>query len=111
MGQNANGLRTSSKTAGGNAAEPEQNAVVNVAGPEDRWPPQGKGATSTTYAYELNVNVYEPLIYLASDYTLKPGLAESWEPLDGTTRRFHLRHGATFHDGKPLTADDALWPW
>ena len=33
--------------------------------PEDQWPAQGTGAGSTTYAYRLNVNVYEPLVYLA----------------------------------------------
>ncbi|HYR64246.1 MAG TPA: ABC transporter substrate-binding protein, partial [Actinomycetota bacterium] len=105
------GCSTSSKTAGGTASQPDLNAVVNIAGPEDRWPPQGKGAGSTTYAYEFNVNVYEPLIYLASDYALKPGLAESWELVNGTTWRFHLRHGVTFHDGKPFTADDVMWTW
>ncbi|MDQ2826650.1 MAG: ABC transporter substrate-binding protein [Actinomycetota bacterium] len=93
------------------AADP--NAVVNIAGPEDQWPVQGTGtgAQATTFAYPFNVNVYEPLIYLASDFTLKPGLAESWELLNGTTWRFHLRHGVTFHDGKAFNADDVMWTW
>ena len=111
LGLIATACGTASKPAGGTAGQPDPNAVVNIAGPEDRWPPQGKGAGSTTYAYEFNVNVYEPLIYLGSDYTLKPGLAQSWELVNGTTWRFHLRHGVTFHDGKAFTADDVMWTW
>ena len=88
LGLIATACGTASKPAGGTAGQPDPNAVVNIAGPEDRWPPQGKGAGSTTYAYEFNVNVYEPLIYLGSDYTLKPGLAQSWELVNGTTWRF-----------------------
>ena len=108
------GTSSSKNTPGSNAANIapiDPNAVVNVAGPEDQWPAQGTGASSTTYAYPFNVNVYEPLIYLGSDFTLKPGLAESWELLNGTTWRFHLRKGVTFHDGKAFTADDVMWTW
>ena len=111
LGLITTGCGTSSKTDGGTASQPDLNAGGNIAGPEDQWPAQGTGAGSTTYAYPFNVNVYEPLIYLASDYTLKPGLAESWELVNGTTWRFHLRRGVTFHDGKPFTADDVMWTW
>src|SRR5712691_7736379 len=111
LGLIATACGTASKPAGGTAGQPDPNAVVNIAGPEDRWPPQGKGAGSTTYAYEFNVNIYEPLIYLGSDYTLKPGLAQSWELVNGITWRFQLRRGVTFHDGKAFTADDVMWTW
>lgn len=86
-------------------------ATVRMAAGEDQWPVQGTGAKSTTFAYPLNVNVYEPLIYLASDYTLKPGLASSWQLIAPTTWRFHLRRGVKFHDGTPFTADDVIWTW
>ena len=37
-------------------------------------------------------------------------LAESWEVSDDKkTITFHLRQGATFHDGTPVTADDVKW--
>lgn len=84
-------------------------ATVRMAYGEDTWPAQGKGIKSTTFAYPLNMNVYEPLIILASDYTLKPGLAESWELVPPSTWRFHLRRGVRFHDGASLTADDVVW--
>ena len=92
-------------------AQADPNAELRIAAGEDQWPIQGEGAKSTTYSYPINVNVYEPLIILGSDYTLKPGLAESWELIQPNTWRFHIRKGVKFHNGHPLTADDVLWTW
>jgi peptide/nickel transport system substrate-binding protein len=39
-----------------------------------------------------------------------PGLADSWEALDGGARwRFHLRPGVRFHDGSACDAQDVVW--
>jgi peptide/nickel transport system substrate-binding protein len=39
-----------------------------------------------------------------------PGLAKSWEVApDGVTWTFHLRKGAAFSDGHPMTAEDMLF--
>ena len=39
-----------------------------------------------------------------------PGLAKSWEVApDGVTWTFHLRKGAAFSDGHPITAEDVLF--
>lgn len=38
-----------------------------------------------------------------------PWAAESWEFLDETTLRIKLREDMTFHDGEPVTADDAVF--
>lgn len=35
-----------------------------------------------------------------------PRLASRWERLDSLTWRFHLRPGARWHDGQPVTAED-----
>ena len=98
---------------GGQAARAaDLNAEVRIAANEDTWPGGGTGAKSYHYMYVLNANIYEPLIYLGSDYSLRPGLAERWEILpDGRTTRFHLRRGVKFHNGQPFSADDVVWTW
>lgn len=105
-------------TACGQASAPSATAgVVNtqasvrMAYSEDDWPPNGTGVKSTTYMYQLNMNVYEPLIYLGPDYTLRGGLATSWVQTNPTTWRFHLRTGVKWHDGSPFTADDVIYTW
>ncbi|MDP8961754.1 MAG: ABC transporter substrate-binding protein, partial [Actinomycetota bacterium] len=104
------GSGTAPPQAGGGEAPPSE-VEVRIAAGEDTWPSEGQGAESTTFAYPLNVNVYEPLIVLGSDYSLNPGLAESWELVPPNTWRFHIRRGVKFHDGSDLTADDVMWSW
>ena len=49
----------------------------------------------------------ETVINMAPDGSLVPVLAESWESSpDAKTWTFKIRSGVTFHDGKPLTAED-----
>jgi len=86
-------------------------ATIRMAYGEDDWAPNGVGVKSTTYMYQLNMNVYEPLIYLGSDYSLKPGLATSWEMTSPTVWRFHLRQGVKWQDGTAFSADDVLYTW
>jgi len=55
-------------------------------------------------------NVFEGLTRFASDGSIIPGLAESWEiSEDGTEYAFHLRPGVTFHDGAAMTAEDVVF--
>lgn len=99
-------------TGGGAAPEtrtPDPNATVVMAAGEDEWPVQGSAAESTTFAYPLNVNVYDTLVSLTPDYELKPALATSWEPIGPNKWRFELREGVTFHDGQPFTAEAVAW--
>ncbi|MDE2820831.1 MAG: ABC transporter substrate-binding protein [Chloroflexota bacterium] len=53
---------------------------------------------------------YDCLIWRAADGNgYVPQAAQSWEAIDDTTWRFHLREGATFHNGEPLDAAAVKW--
>lgn len=55
----------------------------------------------------LYSNVFEGLTRFASDGSIVPGLAESWEISDdGLTYTFKLREGVKFHDGTGMDAED-----
>ncbi|HKU29234.1 MAG TPA: ABC transporter substrate-binding protein [Arthrobacter sp.] len=47
----------------------------------------------------------ETLVVLDALGDAQPSLATSWQQLDGKNWRFEIRHGVTFHDGTPLTAE------
>ncbi|MCL4367960.1 MAG: ABC transporter substrate-binding protein [Actinobacteria bacterium] len=57
------------------------------------------------------LNVFQQLVRSNKDGTgVEPYLAEKWElASDNVTWTFHLRDGATFSDGKPVTADDVVY--
>ena len=53
---------------------------------------------------------YDCLIWRAADGSgYVPQAAHSWENVDPTTWRFHLREGATFHNGEPVDAAAVKW--
>jgi ABC-type dipeptide transport system, periplasmic component len=55
------------------------------------------------------VNLYESLMYRDENYDLQPLLALSATPDDqAKVWTVALRQGVTFHDGRPLTADDVV---
>lgn len=57
---------------------------------------------------QVLANVCESLLRLNSDFTLSPGLAESFENPTPTTWVYQIRQGVTFHDGSPMTAADVV---
>jgi len=56
----------------------------------------------------MSKHFFDPLVKQDEHQNLKPGLAESWKPLDATTWEFKLRKGVKFHDGSEFTADDVI---
>lgn len=57
-------------------------------------------------------HIYETLVGFRSDLTIGPALADSWDVSeDGKVYTFHLRPGAKFHNGDPITAADVKWSW
>jgi peptide/nickel transport system substrate-binding protein len=53
--------------------------------------------------------LYSGLVSQDTHASLVPDLAERWEIPDPRTYVFHLRKGVTFHDGRPLTAEDVVY--
>jgi len=77
------------------------NAEPDVLDPAKSGSPQG----FTTLG-----NVYESLNWQDVKGNTVPALAESWDIQDGgKVIVFHIRHGATFHSGDPVTAQDVVW--
>ena len=52
--------------------------------------------------------LFDALLTRDEHLNVQPGLAERWETPDPLTYIFHLHHGVTFHDGRPLTSRDFL---
>jgi peptide/nickel transport system substrate-binding protein len=55
------------------------------------------------------MGVYDGLVDRDPAGNLIPSLATSWESVDPTTWRFHLRKGVKFQDGTPFTAEDVAF--
>jgi len=59
--------------------------------------------------------LFEPLVrldVLSADYTVVPGVAESWDVNeDYTEYTFHLRDNAKWSNGSPVTAHDFVYSW
>ncbi|WP_044479294.1 peptide ABC transporter substrate-binding protein [Paenibacillus antibioticophila] len=54
--------------------------------------------------------MYEGLTRMDEAGEAQPAAAESWE-IDGTKYTFHLREGATWSNGDPVTANDFVFAW
>ena len=53
----------------------------------------------------ITQQVYDNLLMIQPDFTVKPELATSWEPNeDFSSYTFHLREGVKFHNGKDFKA-------
>lgn len=94
------------KAPGPNVNAPKGgNLIVNL-GAE---PPTLHPITSMDqYSQDIKALVLDSMLTRNSNsYEWEPNLAETWEiSKDGKTFTFHLNGKATFHDGKPVTAED-----
>ena len=63
--------------------------------------------TTEQYSQRVITVIYDRLVEI-DEMTGKivPGLAKSWEQLDGRTILFHLNEGVLFHNGEKFTAED-----
>ncbi|WP_377848701.1 ABC transporter substrate-binding protein [Bosea sp. UC22_33] len=58
----------------------------------------------------LTRSIWNCLIWVDHDFSLRGELAESWAPADETLKvwDFKLREGVMFHNGKEMTSEDAV---
>ncbi|WP_431284465.1 ABC transporter substrate-binding protein [Humitalea sp. 24SJ18S-53] len=64
---------------------------------------------SFTANRNIQLHVYEPLVFQDAFLRPIPGVAESWRVVDPLTWEFTLREGVRFHDGSPLTPEDVVF--
>lgn len=66
---------------------------------------------NVTFTFSVLGNVYEGLVRRNENLEVEPALAESWEIVEPTRWRFHLRKGVKFHNGNDFNADDVLFSY
>ena len=60
-----------------------------------------------TPAVAVTNHIYDTLVDVNQETgEIIPQIAQSWEQIDDTTYRFHIREGLKFHNGEDLTAED-----
>lgn len=58
------------------------------------------------------VEIFSGLVRLDKNLQVQPDIAERWEVSnEGKTYTFFLNRRATFHDGRPVTAEDVKYSW
>lgn len=81
------------------------NITLNIRGEPPTIHPIAATDVYASYVHDFTMSSL--LTKDAQTYEWKPRLAEKWEiSKDGKVFTFWLRKGLTFHDGKPLTAED-----
>ncbi|MEU8029418.1 ABC transporter substrate-binding protein [Streptomyces sp. NPDC049099] len=102
------GPESTNDTGGGGSGKDRTLTAVIGYGNDGSWDPT---QTASAFAMAANHHVYEGL--LDTDPITRvpyPALAtEAPKDATATTWRFTLRSGATFHDGRPVTADDVVF--
>ena len=87
---------------------PEPSNVVRIGTDVDAESLDPRLQRNTTGFRTVNL-LYDGLLQLDENLQPIPDLAQSWENPAPTTWVFHLRDGARFHDGVPVTADDVVY--
>ncbi|MDQ1019616.1 ABC transporter substrate-binding protein [Streptomyces afghaniensis] len=103
----SSGPESTNDTGGGGGRDRTLTAVIGY-GNDGSWDPT---QTASAFCMAANHHIYEGLLD-TDPISREPYAALATEvPKDpgGTSWRFTLREGATFHDGKPVTADDVVF--
>ncbi len=98
---------TSAVRAQGSRPAPDDRLTIAFGDPVSSIDPQ-----LNNFGGDRSVNLHA-FDFLVENHngTLQPGLAKSWRLIDPTTWEFGLREGVRWHDGRPFTADDAIFSY
>ncbi|MFD8031677.1 ABC transporter substrate-binding protein [Streptomyces sp. NPDC059717] len=103
----SSGPESTNDTGGGSEQDRTLTAVIGY-GNDGSWDPT---QTASAFCMAANHHVYEGLLD-TDPISREPYAALATQVpknLRGTSWRFTLREGATFHDGHPVTADDVVF--
>ncbi|GAA3854004.1 ABC transporter substrate-binding protein [Streptomyces lannensis] len=103
----SSGPESTNDTGGGSEQDRTLTAVIGY-GNDGSWDPT---QTASAFCMAANHHVYEGLLD-TDPISREPYAALATQvpkDLRGTSWRFTLREGATFHDGHPVTADDVVF--
>ena len=114
LGLSAASLRTLSAVAAPgsrlqDAATPRPGGILKVGLQADptALDPHKQSLTAIWHVVE---HIYNRLTRIQPDLTVAPELAESWDISDdGLVYTFNLRQGVTFHNGRPMVAEDVVY--
>ncbi|MET9120800.1 ABC transporter substrate-binding protein [Streptomyces sp. NPDC004528] len=104
----SSGPQSTNDTGGGKGGKDATLTAVIGYGNDGSWDPT---QTASAFSMAANQHIYEGLID-TDPISREPYAALATEvpsELTGTSWRFTLRAGATFHDGRPVTADDVVF--
>jgi peptide/nickel transport system substrate-binding protein len=62
----------------------------------------------STYTGAIMSLVQEGLLAFGNDLSLVPAVSDTWQQVDLTTFKYHIRDGAKFGDGSPVTPEDVV---
>ena len=94
-------------SSGASAAKTTQKVTVALPGFENNLTPFTLSFGAFPNTHDLITLVYDTLFWSQNDVNPEPWLAESAEPsTDFKMWTVKLQKGATWHDGKPVTAED-----
>ncbi len=104
-GQSQNNQNSTNSTAAGNVLRLPGGSGAG-GDPPTLDPAQTSDVESATYIVEI----FSGLVGFDKDLKIVPDIAESWEVSNGgKTYTFKLRENVTFHDGRPVTAQDVKY--
>ena len=104
----SSGPQSTNDTGGGKGGKDATLTAVIGYGNDGSWDPT---QTASAFAMAANNHIYEGLLD-TDPLSREPYAALATQvpgDLSGTSWKFTLRAGATFHDGKPVTADDVVF--